>query len=742
MWFNKIFSKKVLLVLATVLLTGCGGGSGSGSSNGNDASEEQEGNDDTTTSPDFQTVSGTVAVGRAIQNATITAKCRDGSGFRDPVNSGPDGSFSGEIPEEDTPCALRSEGGTPAQTLHSFVTNPIGTTNITPLTDLTIALASGKRPADWFAQSPDRFSNANVDSEVPNLLFELEQAGFQFPVEESDDLTLPDTDLEPFTDPFSIGDTVDQALDELQQAIDNDSNIASYSALVDIVKDGNVAKIPTAPPDTGPIIVTDASAVADPDDAELTITEAVIKADRRSGSDVIRFDPKLAGQTIDTGSIGISSPMTIKGPENNRITLSGTDNNPLITVFNNDEEKSVDISAKIQNLTLTNVGDILAGCIHNREQLQMVNVTVIACEAKQGAGVVNEGGVLTIRDSIITDNRADPRKAGGLLNKTKRLQDEQEPDGSITTFPPLQGMATLVNTKVTENRGSGIVNQDLMTLRQSQVERNKTDGPGGGIFQAIGATGGKLEVINSVIEANIGERGGGISGNGLMILVNSTVSRNRAEPEQTPTPSNDPGRGGGILAQDEVRLYNTSVVDNAASGKVGGVFARGPAEILNSTIAGNNADTGNFFANDPSAGKPIANLRSPARLTTVGNVILSDASGGSNISQSAPAIGGIKGNNVIEGGLPSGPDPKVQPANPGLEPLSDKGGTVPVRMPGSGSVALDLGQQSAIPQDVADLDEDEDAAEAIPFDARGQGFDRVVGGRVDAGAAERNAGSR
>jgi hypothetical protein len=51
-------------------------------------------------------------------------------------------------------------------------------------------------------------------------------------------------------------------------------------------------------------------------------------------------------------------------------------------------------------------------------------------------------------------------------------------------------------------------------------------------------------------------------------------------------------------------------------------------------------------------------------------------------------------------------------------------------------VAIDAGDNSVLPTDAEDLDGDGNTAEPIPFDGRGDSFDRVINGTVDLGAVE------
>src|SRR5690606_24247535 len=104
-----------------------------------------------------------------------------------------DGSWSGTINSDALPCALRVSGGSPAVTLHSYASTG-GTVNITPLTDLALALATSTDPLSWF----NNFNGNTVDinSATTNLLYAMAGKGFNIP-----------TVGNPFSTPFSADGT-------------------------------------------------------------------------------------------------------------------------------------------------------------------------------------------------------------------------------------------------------------------------------------------------------------------------------------------------------------------------------------------------------------------------------------------------------------------------------------------------------------------------------------------------------
>lgn len=204
-----------LLASSALMLSACGGSGGGG---GGAATS----------------VSGVAATGAAIVGGTVTAICADTNTYPAAAATAGSGSYTiSGIPAAAFPCALEISYGTPAQTLHSYATGN-GTVNITPLTDLTLALATSTDPAAWFAA----FDGTPVDLTLPtaSLLGALSTHGFTLPAGN------------PFTTRFTAnGAGWDRLLDSLQQSIDDSATIADYAALVALVQAGDLVSLPAAP---------------------------------------------------------------------------------------------------------------------------------------------------------------------------------------------------------------------------------------------------------------------------------------------------------------------------------------------------------------------------------------------------------------------------------------------------------------------------------------------------------------
>ncbi len=185
------------------------------------------------------TLHGTAAVGAPVVGATVTARCADGAGFTQSVTTQSNGAWSGALSSSASlPCALRVENDDPAVVLHSYAT-ALGVANITPLTDLIVTLAANRMPGEWFAGDGWQSEASTMDAAQQAILDTLGASGYGLP------------EGSPFSTAFEIGDAWDRVLDRLATAINEDSAIEDYAALLNLIKDGNLGSLPTAPESNG-----------------------------------------------------------------------------------------------------------------------------------------------------------------------------------------------------------------------------------------------------------------------------------------------------------------------------------------------------------------------------------------------------------------------------------------------------------------------------------------------------------
>jgi predicted outer membrane repeat protein len=168
----------------------------------------------------------------------------------------------------------------------------------------------------------------------------------------------------------------------------------------------------------------------------------------------------------------------------------------------------------------------------------------------------------------------------------------------IMEFPAVIERFTIQNARESTFGEHGIGNNSILTLRHCVVSHNVASAVGGGIYNQDGAT---LTIIDSTISDNVsGLWGGGIYNDGVLVLDHSTVARNRTT---APNPGN--GEGGGIYNRQALTVIDSSISGNEAN-TGGGIYTNlisiGETTIVGSAVVGNLAQRqgGGVFARDGS----------------------------------------------------------------------------------------------------------------------------------------------
>jgi hypothetical protein len=369
-------------------------------------------------------------------------------------------------------------------------------------------------------------------------------------------------------------------------------------------------------------------------------------------------------------------------------------------------------------------------------------------------------GDVTIEGDIDGDGDADITVSGQLSSRVFNIDD----GGATTISATLDGLL-IENGRVIGADGGGIRvgAADALTLTNSSVVSNRSEGPsgrGGGIFGDAGAA---ITLTNSTVAANrAGDEGGGIfSDGGTVTLTNSTLSANRA------------GDGGGMFIDGgTATLLNTTLAGNDASFDGGGIFSNGTVKLTNSTLSGNYADSdGGGIFNDAAGTATLTNttvsgnvavgqgggiLNNGGILTLANSIAAGNDAGTAGDIQPLGGTLNLAGGNIVGDMLTV--DGVAQPGaialtdifasvttNPVTGALSgelaDNGGPVMTIAlnPNPANPALDAADPDALDevQAGADLNGDGDTTDVIDADARG--FDRGAGVSVDLGAFEQQA---
>ena len=254
---------------------------------------------------------------------------------------------------------------------------------------------------------------------------------------------------------------------------------------------------------------------------------AVIAAAR--SNDTIVFAPSLVGQTITltSGELLINKNLTIAGPSDRNLTVSGNNASRVFEVA-----KTVR-AVTLSGLTISNgsaTGPIWGGGILNHGTLTISNSSVSNNTANNDGGGIYSDGVLTVSSSTLSMNYA------GFSG------------GGISNFGKLTVSGSTLSGNSAAQGGGGIENQGTATVSGSTLSGNSAV-QGGGIYDGSGT----LTVSSSTLSGNSAVQGGGIYNyHGVLTVSGSTLSGNVAS-----------SSGGGIYVS--VAFSATVTVKNSSS---------------------------------------------------------------------------------------------------------------------------------------------------------------------------------
>jgi predicted outer membrane repeat protein len=175
---------------------------------------------------------------------------------------------------------------------------------------------------------------------------------------------------------------------------------------------------------------------------------------------------------------------------------------------------------------------------------------------------------------------------------------QEEKGGGIRNF----GSLTIRNCVIRDNAangGGGISNSGNLTIVDSTIEGNTADGSGAlglecGNGGGIQCGSGVLLLLNSTVSGNQGGVKGRARGGGIMVgcncqavVINSTISNNRASRVGGRTFSGGNSYGGGIYVAGELQLINSTISGNRATEKGGGIYVAKRLDFMNTIIANN-----------------------------------------------------------------------------------------------------------------------------------------------------------
>jgi hypothetical protein len=245
-------------------------------------------------------------------------------------------------------------------------------------------------------------------------------------------------------------------------------------------------------------------------------------------------------------------------------------------------------------------------------------------------------------------------------------------------------------------------------------------------FAGLTLTGGKTTEDNSTAIFDTQYSGAAIRSitSGNLTIDQSTVSGNRTE--------GSGADGGGIYARGDVTLTSSTISGNSTSGSQahgGGIYTRGDVTIFLSTVTDNHS-----YAGDASGGG-IWNHDDP--IVIVGSIVAGNTAGDGN-PDLRPGTGSLEVDFSLIGDTSDLTVGQLADINAGagnlldvdpmLAPLANNGGPTEAHALLLGSPAIDAGDPGAVA-----------GVGNVPlYDQRGAPYDRIVGGRIDMGAVERD----
>ena len=321
-------------------------------------------------------------------------------------------------------------------------------------------------------------------------------------------------------------------------------------------------------------------------------------------------------------------------------------------------------------------------------------VTISDLTITNGAGGVQNGGILTLDDATVRGNSITVSSAGDAFAGGAGIQQCPCGDNSSLTLSgsKVSGNSVSVTTSAgsfSQAAGAAIQSDSFpVTIDQSTISDNTATATGGTTRAqakaAIYALDQDLTITRSTISGNTTSASNGDGGDTLVI-------------------------GGGVSFESfippplELSLDRVTVTGNTATGGLGGGIYVGnkTASIDASTISGNTAGTGaNVYsiANEVTfMNTIIANPLGPTGVTNCFRDAGDFTSAGYNLD-SGPLGDSSTNNNCLEGGLSS----DQGSTDPALGPLQANGGPTQTMAPGVNSPAVDKGKNPQVGPDVAE----------------------------------------
>ena len=284
----------------------------------------------------------------------------------------------------------------------------------------------------------------------------------------------------------------------------------------------------------------------------------------------------------------------------------------------------------------------------NGFNLDLSDVTLTGGAAGKGGGISIDRGAYIVLTNVEIRNNTGHSAGGGiysvntawLILNNVSIHDNQTGTGEgrgggifFSTGEDKQGYfpaffkMDMHGSQIFHNNaatGAGIFNGATMSVINTIIESNTAVSVGGGIYNEYDISIGRCKILN-----NTAKSGGGVfNGSDYLpgIIPGAVIF-------ETEISGNSAITGGGILNEQGLNLTSSTIYNNAATGKGGGVYNAtffdsypggtdwaGKFYSINSTISGNSAASGGGIWNgDQSGGGFIPGLFEGAHLTIADN---------------------------------------------------------------------------------------------------------------------------
>lgn len=184
----------------------------------------------------YVTIKGTAVTRDFLSDAIVTARCKDDSGFKDIVKTNINGEWEGQVKANQLPCRLKVTKDNNINITHySVIFNENDHVNITPFTDLAIAIRQGFSylPSELYGLTGKDINyiilKKNLDDNNTFLVSKLLKRGYNI-----------DSSMNSFTDIIDPKSTIINNIKGFRIAVDN-FNSVDYSEFINkFYKDNSI----------------------------------------------------------------------------------------------------------------------------------------------------------------------------------------------------------------------------------------------------------------------------------------------------------------------------------------------------------------------------------------------------------------------------------------------------------------------------------------------------------------------